>query len=136
MKMLSAPVELLLEKDGRELRVELLIYLPKKKVNSYFSRIHFSETISTMIHPSGSVSLGTKPKVWSYHIIDDRTKQSASNRWSIEEILKSGTDWLPFIVEILIRTGRFSDGVHPFTINMDRHVPFPTNGYNFAWHGD
>jgi hypothetical protein len=122
-------VEMVLEKDGRELLVEMLIYLPKKegKVPVFVGyNFYGNHTVTNDVEVRISQSwVGNNP---SFGIINNQlTEQSRgvrTNRWSIEEILKSGYGLATiYCGDVDPDRDDFSDGVHPFAYKYGQTRP-------------
>lgn len=122
-------VEMYLEKDGRELHVEMLIYLPEKEGKvpvfvgyNFYGNHTVTDDVEVRISPSW-VSNNT-----SFGIINNQlTEQSRgvrTNRWSIAEILKSGYGLATiYYGDVDPDRDDFTDGVHPFAYKYGQTRP-------------
>lgn len=133
-------VEMLLEKDGRELHVEMLIYLPKNEGKvpvfvgyNFYGNHTVTDDVEVRISPSW---VSNNP---SFGIINNQlTEQSRgvrANRWSIEEILKNGYGLATiYYGDVDPDRDDFSDGVHPFAYKYGQTRPLPNEwGAISAW---
>ena len=133
-------IEMLLEKEGKELRVEMLIYLPEdKKPVPLFLGYNFygNHTITKDVHVRISPSwVQNNP---SFGIINNQlTEQSRgvrTNRWSVEKILEAGYGLATiYYGDVDPDRDDFSDGVHPFAYAAGQEKPGPAEwGAISAW---
>jgi len=133
-------VEMVLEKEGRALHVEMLIYLPKAEGKvplfvgyNFYGNHTITDDVEVRISPSW---VSNNP---SFGIINNQlTEQSRgvrTNRWAIEEILKNGYGLATiYYGDVDPDRDDFSDGVHPFAYKNRQTRPQPNEwGAISAW---
>ena len=133
-------VEMLLEKDGRELCVEMLIYLPKRKGKvpvfvgyNFYGNHTVTDDVEVMISQS------CKRNDLSFEIknnqLPEQSRGAQANRWSIKELLKNGYGLATINYEdVDPDRNDFSDGVHPFAYKNGQTRPLPNEwGAISAW---
>jgi hypothetical protein len=133
-------VEMLLEKDGKELRVEILIYLPKttEKVPvflgyNFYGNHTITEDVNVIISRSW---VRDNPSFGIVHNqLTEQSRGVRNNRWSVAEILKSGYGLATiYYGDVDPDRDDFSDGVHPFLYQDGQTRPLANEwGAISAW---
>lgn len=133
-------VEMLLKKGDRELRVSLLLYLPKsdKKV-PVFLGYNFNGNHSVTEDVEVFISQAWARDNASYGIVNNQLSEkgrgTGAKSWAIGEILKGGYGLATmFYCEVDPDRDDFSDGVHPFVYKKGQTRPQPDEwGAISAW---
>lgn len=133
-------IEMLLEKGDRELRVEMLIYLPLREQPvplflgyNFYGNHTITKDVQVLISQSW---VQDNP---SFGIINNQlTEQSRgvrTNRWAMEKILEAGYGLATiYYGDVDPDRDDFSDGVHPFTYSAGQEKPGPAEwGAISAW---
>jgi hypothetical protein len=122
-------VELLLWTKGRELRVEMLIYLPKSSEKvpvflgyNFYGNHTITDDVNVLISDSW-VQNNT-----SFGIVNNQMTEKSrgvrTNRWAVEEILSRGYGLATiYYGDIDPDRDDFSDGVHPFLYKKGQEKP-------------
>jgi hypothetical protein len=133
-------VEMLLEQDGRELRVEILIYLPlvEQSVPLFLGyNFYGNHTITDDVHVRISPSwVQDNPSFGIIHNqLTEQSRGVRTNRWSVGEILEAGYGLATiYYGDVDPDRDEFSDGVHPFTYKPGQTRPEPNEwGALSAW---
>jgi hypothetical protein len=133
-------VEMLLEKDGRELHVGMLIYLPKKEGKvPVFVGYNFYGNHTVTYDVEVMISQSCESNDLSFEIknnqLPEQSRGSQANRWSIKELLKNGYGLATINYEdVDPDRNDFSDGVHPFAYKNGQTRPLPNEwGAISAW---
>lgn len=133
-------VEMLLEKDGQELRVGMLIYLPEGKGPfplflgyNFYGNHTVTEDVQVVISESW---VANNPSFGIVHNqLTEQSRGVRTNRWSIGEILKNGYGLATiYYGDVDPDWNEFSDGVHPFSYRNGQTAPAPGEwGAISAW---
>ena len=133
-------VEMLLENDGKELRVEMLMYLPKStgKVPLFVGyNFYGNHTVTEDVEVSISRSwVANNPSFGIVHNqLTEQSRGVRTNRWSVGEILKSGYGLATiYYGDVDPDRNDFSDGVHPILYKEGQSKPLPNEwGSLSAW---
>ncbi|MCL1821597.1 MAG: hypothetical protein FWG22_02110 [Prolixibacteraceae bacterium] len=122
-------VEMLFEKNGKTLRAEMLMYLPKREEKTpIFIGYNFFGNHTTTTDPEVFISESWSRNNASFGIannqLSEKNRGVRVNRWPIEEILKSGFGLATiYYGDIDPDDDDFSNGVHPLLYAEGQTAP-------------
>lgn len=133
-------VELLLQKGGRELSIQLLLYLPRevKKAPLFLGHNFYgnhSITSDPEVFISSSWSRNAPALGVSNHQLTEQSRGAQSDRWPVKMILDAGYGVATlYYGDVDPDRDDFTDGVHPFAYRPGQETPGPSEwGSLAAW---